>query len=341
MNNAPQISGILHISDLHLGENLDDCGTPQGEAIKAIRSIVKKGGVEMQAHDPYILATIKTNVQIAARELRLLNDEFDFVVVSGDISTAANNDERFDFARQFLTGSIAFDTAQIGLEIKTDSLICVPGNHDKMGEQSLKRYLAAFSHLPDVIPYVKVREAKNGLRFAFYGIDSNLYEEGNVAIGHISERNLSWLSNEMGRSFKNEDGIDIRILVLHHHPCDLNRFRRKSIRGILTKKLTRLEGADRLLDICKGWINIILHGHEHFPISFRDERSKCIIVSGGTLSQFQKYYTHNNFNALIFSKDKMKIVEYEWTGGRFRRKQTNESINSSVFDFAIQGQTSA
>src|SRR5260221_13452633 len=98
-------AAILHLSDLHLGRNFDDIGMSATDVQRTARSYWSRGGLVMQAHDPFIVASLRTNIRMAARRLGLPEDTFDLMVVTGDISTTADSEERFQFARSFFTDS--------------------------------------------------------------------------------------------------------------------------------------------------------------------------------------------------------------------------------------------
>jgi DNA repair exonuclease SbcCD nuclease subunit len=315
---------ILHLSDLHLGKSFSDVGVDASEVHRAAHSYWTRGGLVTQAHDPFILACLRTNVKMAARQLGLLDDTFDLMVVTGDISTAADSEQRFQFARTFLTSSFKYENSEVGLQFPTSSVLCVPGNHDKLNEQSCERYLAHFSDLPSELPYIVERRCKE-IRFVFYGIDSNLYQEGNVAKGHISTGTLGWLSDRKYEAQKdNAKPAAIRILLLHHHPCDLNKFRRQTFKGWFTGRLSQLDQGDRVLDLCRDWIKVIMHGHEHFPISFRDETSGAVVVSAGTTSESQLEKGRNSFFVLVFKDSSLIVSEFRWSGGGFRKQKEQQ-----------------
>ena len=314
---------ILHLSDLHLGANVDDTGRAD---YGTLTSALKAGAPIMQSHDNFILAALPTELQLAARAVGS-HDDFDFNVVTGDISTEADDDERFAFARQFLLGRFpGAGEWTFGLGLPAEQTLCVPGNHDKMQERTLARYLKAFGGLPAKLPYAVHKRARNGQAIAFYGIDSNDYRKGNIAIGEITPATLAWLGRQLRDidPARREPREPVRILLLHHHPCDLNRFRRRSLkqwlidRAALTR-LTRLEEGDRLLDQCRGRIDLILHGHEHFPVVFRDERSGCLVVSAGSTSEFHGSAGSNSFHALALDPGTIRVCQFSWTGARFRK----------------------
>lgn len=314
----PNAAAILHLSDLHLGRDFEDIGMKATDVQRTARSYWRRGGLVMQAHDPFIIASLRTNIRMAARRLGLAEDKFDLMVVTGDISTTADSEERFRFARSFLTSSFTYNSIDIGLRFAEDRVLCIPGNHDKMNEETCARYLTHFDDLPSKPPYV-LEKRFNGVRFVFYGIDSNLYEEGNVALGKIRTETLAWLAERKDESQQDSARpLAVRILLLHHHPCDLNKFRKRTLMSWFTGRLSRLEEGDRLLDLCRGWIDIIMHGHEHFPVAFRDDVSGAVVVSAGTTSESHLQKWRNSFFALVFQNDSVTVSEFRWGGGQFR-----------------------
>lgn len=316
------IVAILHLSDLHLGERFEDVGSREKGTFG---SVIRKRRLEMQAHDPYILACLHTELRAAARRLGAPDDRFDFCVLTGDISTNANSGARFEFARQYLTGKIALnERLAIGLDLARSELFSVPGNHDVMFERSPERYLTGFRDFPKAPPYLVCVTARNARQFVLYGIDSNLYAEGNVAVGKIQPETMGWLSEQLDRDVaETPNRAVVRVLLLHHHPCDLNPYRSWSLRGVFWDRFTRLEEGDRLLEICRDRIDVIMHGHEHFSIAFRDRRSGCVVVSAGTTSEWQpKSGDGNRFHALIFDDLILKVIELTWNGARFREDRT-------------------
>ncbi len=319
---------ILHLSDLHLGENFDDPGRTDKATLQQPLKIFKKGAAEGRSHDPYILCALPIEVRIAARQIGARDGQFDFHVITGDISDTANSEERFVFARQFLLETQSDHGLEIGLNLPLDRVLCVPGNHDKMTERNPARYLKEFKDLPATPPYVRQRQARNGRKFIFYGIDSNDYTEGNIGVGRIEPEVLAWLGKKLSsvRVEGNRRNDAARILLLHHHPCDLTAMRPPShnplaslYRRFVHGRFTRLDEGERLLEQCRGRIDIIMHGHEHFPVAFKDDRSGCLVVSAGTTAQFENRFGVNSFHALVFSGNNVRVAQFDWNGARFKK----------------------
>lgn len=304
---------FLHLSDLHLGRTFDDAGDStkvSGPSTQAVMSYIKEGGFRLQTHDSIICSTLPTEIKSAARYLLAPEDLFDINIITGDISTRADSEERFEFARDFILTDINF---------QQNRTFCVPGNHDKWEEISPKRYLHGFKSIPAPPPYVRqLTIERSGQHFIFIGIDSNLYREGNMAAGKISDETFRFLEQKFAEFDKPEYAEAVRVLLLHHHPVDLNQFRRRQTlkriaRSIFDyEKFTRIENAEPLLTLCRGKIDIIMHGHEHFPIAFFDNTSGCFVISAGTTTLYHvKPQEINSFHAIAFYNKKITVVEYD------------------------------
>ncbi len=321
---------ILHLSDLHLGKTFDDVGTPSkadGFSKGTINSFKESYGIVMQTHDSYIIPCLENEIRLAARYIGAREEKFDFHVVSGDISAHPVPTKRFRFARDYLLGTIPLPkkpgggSSRVGLKLSKERVFCVPGNHDKLAQEDRKPYLTGFADLPKEPPYVKEVYGGNQQRLLFYGIDSNLYKEGNISVGEISPQTLARLGEYFTLTQNPNDPPTVRILVLHHHPADLNHYRPRNISKLfeyLTKSLSTLQEGTRLLKFCEGKIDLIMHGHEHFPIVFFEPISSSIVVSAGTTSSFQPKGTGtNSFHTIALADRKFQIVQFNWNGARF------------------------
>ena len=345
--NLPKpIACLLHLSDLHLGESFEDAGGPHR---KTVRALLDDGSLRMQSHDTRILLVLPLELARVASAVRRRFSEawgnqlnrshaFDRVVVSGDISIDATDEARFAFAFRYLTAEVPVSTGRmysgqsfVGLEIDQGWLLCVPGNHDKLRERKLTRYASVFSNAPAPLNYVSVvRSLDNTI--VFLGLDSNEYGDGTIARGEIDDERFAWLVKTFRQLETN--GLTVgsttitpdeyanawRVLVLHHHVVSLNAARSIAgrVKQLFTAQTTVLNGADRLIELIRNQIDIVLHGHEHLPVCFREPTVYAIIVSAGTTSEWSGTPYANSFYVITFYDDRtVDIEEHVWTGSGF------------------------
>jgi 3',5'-cyclic AMP phosphodiesterase CpdA len=339
MPDRKPICSILHLSDLHLGANFGDVG---GKKRGFFKGVMDKKAYLMQAHDDFLLLLLPLEI----RRIGVVNrtrrrsawpnheapEPFDRIVVSGDISTDATDEARFAFAHSFLTSKSPLSAgiygaqASIGLGLPNDRLLCIPGNHDKMRETTLARFNASFSSTPQPCNYVRVlRQLDKAV--VFIGMDSNAYSEGNIASGEMDQARLSWLAEILSRMettglsegdvvlTPNECARAIKCLVIHHHVCDLS-FKKRYFNP--SRSFTWLNGSERLLKIVSGKIQVVLHGHEHYPTHFVEKVSGALIVSAGTASQWHdKPFKNSFYNLTVFDDRTLQIEEFVWDGKSF------------------------
>jgi len=269
MTDGKPFCSILHLSDMHLGAHFEDIG---GKSRKFLRALRKDKAYVMQAHDPNLLLLLPLELSKIARQNRAQFAKawpdqsppsfFDRVIVSGDISTDATDDERFVFAHAFLTSEMPLLSgayaaqAAVGLNIPNELLLTLPGNHDKMRETTVVKFNRAFGDSPAICNYVRAFR-RNGKMVIFFVMDSNDYHEGNIAKGEIDRARLSWLAKQLnsinsgltmnGESFSSDECSDaVKCLVLHHHVCDLS-FKRRYFN--LERSFTRMAGSEDLLKL--------------------------------------------------------------------------------------------
>lgn len=344
---ACPVFSVLHLSDLHLGRDFEDAG---GSSREAIAAALDSKAFRMQAHDdllllllPFELSRIANQNQKRFREAGREDDApkfFDRVIVSGDISTDATDEERFKLAHAFLTSKLRTrgvygEQAEVGLGVANELLLCVPGNHDKMREAKLDRFNSSFDNSPEKCNYVQIlRKGKESL--VFIAMDSNAYTDGNIALGEMDTARLSWLTDVLlkmetegisagGHSLTVDECANaVKCLLLHHHVCDLS-FRKRWFNP--SRSFTTMLGSDRLLKVLKGRVDVVIHGHEHFATHFREKKSGTLIVSAGSTSQWHKTARQNSFYNLLFLDDgSLEIHEYIWNGSGFDPKLRDKPV---------------
>lgn len=307
---GPPFRVIAHLSDLHLGRDFNDVGDGSRASIAGL---IRTRRLSMQAHDAHVLASLRPALIEASRAVGA-SGLWDYTVITGDISTNADCDSRFDFAKQFVTTATVNIGGGMMAGIGATKAICVPGNHDKLGESTPARYIRAFGGFPKPPPYVLLATKNNSHPIVFIGIDSNRYEDGEIAVGKVSPATLGWLNTKL--SSPSWPAHATVLLLLHHHPANLNPFRPpKWMRW--QDRFTALEEGSKLLKACAGRVHLILHGHEHFPVAFREQESGAVVVSAGTTSEHQRNGQGNNFMMIALCPRGIAITPFIWNGGRF------------------------
>jgi hypothetical protein len=87
------------------------------------------------------------------------------------------------------------------------------------------------------------------------------------------------------------------------------------VKQLFIAQTTVLNGAEKLIELIRNQIDIVLHGHEHLPVCFREPTVNAIIVSAGTTSEWNGIPYANSFYVITFYDDRtVDIEERVWTG---------------------------
>ncbi len=182
---ATPVATIVHLSDLHFGDQLENREEWWHEFF---------GGTPLQGRFTHDYQAVQS-LQLVIREIcdhRAAADVPVLFVHSGDL-TANGSDEEFAVGQGFL-GTLGF-------------VFDVPGNHDKWGFRAGEPQLGYLARFPSAFP-LRLREGG----ITFFGLDSNKHSEPIWdATGMVPTVSLETLSRLMGQQ---HDGI--RIVVIHH-----------------------------------------------------------------------------------------------------------------------------
>ncbi|HKE93164.1 MAG TPA: metallophosphoesterase [Povalibacter sp.] len=295
---------LLHISDLHLVEDLID---------------PKRGG------SPTLWQT-KHDFEAArllGRAVDSLEPAFDVLVATGDLTTDGTQGS-FETVRQYIqsgpiSGENKMRIATFGMNAGRGQRILLPGNHDRFDgkllpgqrlSHSFEEILGTKDEYPYVVGFRPPNQPSTALTLLFFVFDSNLPNgpEGSslqarfnaLAEGSISREEtyrLDQLAREAAQNCEVPDlqgermefspDNTVRIALLHHHPVaelkaeqaerrrnDASRFRwfTSPIASVkdrslaLSERAMKLKGADDFLRQCfSSGIQLILFGHQHFP----------------------------------------------------------------------------
>ena len=209
----------------------------------------------------------------------------------------------------------------VGLELGKERLLCVPGNHDVLWERAPERYLSTFFAILRIVHLMSADSLREVVKALFFMVSAwNGYREGNIGIGAVSPGTFGCLGKQFAETAAPED----RTVMLFASssstttPADLNRFRRWSLSSLLFDRFTVLEEGPRLLELCRGNIDFIMHGHEHLPVAFPEEKSGCFVVSAGSTSEWQSGRSgRNSFHSIVILGRRANVQQYDWTGARF------------------------
>ena len=310
---------LVHISDLHFGENLEKSKKSRKFKKKILNFIFKDIGSRFLALDPHDI-NLCDELAIFIAELSEKRKP-DFLIASGDLTTLGD-EESFKEVKDFLIRPWSLERP--GLGFNSDTLIVVPGNHDTIinkyyerKNNSLEYYHKVFSKDLPFAKYVPL----NDLSITFFTFNSTSEKMLYFSDGQIGENSMRWFRNKT-RDLKNEHDQDyinsIKIVIFHHHPIPLP--------GATPSIWTQLIDGSKFLPLLQEeGIHLVLHGHEHFTATSKIEyvyadngRHPITICAAGTATQ-ENEKMNNSFNVYYFHDEGtyLEIWDYDKRRGLF------------------------
>jgi len=239
---------VLHLSDLHYGDQSRDNQTENGARVLKTKILEKWGN----------------------------SDKKPLIVVTGDVVDDGQRDQ-MEMAKQGF-----FDP----LRKEGFRILPVPGNHDygKNGCHAKEKQFPDFKELligPRTVTYPDVLDPVDCGKFDLFliGLNSMRAETGKydgwLADGELGTNQL----DDLGSRLEHLQGYPkdkVILIYLHHHPFlfpDDNLFEKvKEYAGHYLK-----DGSD-LMNIIRGRVDILLFGHEHRHINFSEPMKKKILT---------------------------------------------------------------
>ncbi len=188
-----------------------------------------------------------------------------------------------------ITGDIVIDglrsqflEAKFLIDNLTDyEILLCPGNHE-MGRSgvtvepdNINKYE---KYLKESIDFPVLKKIKDCHFISLNSLEGEMEKEDNTrADGYCGKDQLDNLNNQI-KNIKNNNPNDKIIVYLHHHPFIYNNY-------------LKLKDADKLLDVIKGKINILLFGHKHIEKRLIEEENKYginIIFASGKSNNLVK-----------------------------------------------------
>ena len=257
---------ILHVSDLHFGRPVD-------------------------------------SAMIDAIESHIVNDAYDVVAISGDVSQRARAGE-FQRARVFIRDAE-----------RVSRVIIVPGNHDVAWWRSPMMVRGSNTIYEPYRRYVS-KELEPVLRLpgaTLVGL--------NTAQG-VSGRTLTWnlrdisIIGDLRRSqidraeseFKASDEGDARIIVMHHNP----------VKGELSQR-HGLKNTPKILGAFANiGVDVVLCGHDHQEAIHYVEHTKrgTVISTAGTVSNRSRGRRPSSVNVVTITPTEIAVRTMIWSSSQ-------------------------
>jgi 3',5'-cyclic AMP phosphodiesterase CpdA len=235
--------GILHISDLHFG---DDFGYPQGKSM----SITTQSRLE---------DVLKIGVPTKPAA----------IVISGDITTKGDN-AGFMNAREFVKALLE------KFELSPKNLVIVPGNHDILvdspeatrdysNEQQYRDFLNLV-YSDDGLDLERIQWIKdaNGVNYVFSLVNSSRPRNPkNMDYGYVGldrSQPLLETAHNLRKTLVGQQVVSA--LVLHHHVLPAAMVEEPERDRPISLSLD----AGELVSLCHKYeVDVVLHGHQHLP----------------------------------------------------------------------------
>jgi 3',5'-cyclic AMP phosphodiesterase CpdA len=315
-NNVSKKTSILHLSDLHFG---DDHGYKTNDSVKGL-------GVYM--FSDMLLQDIK--------KIGLFND-IESIIITGDLTTRG---DWSDPTRKIILKEIGKIAKNLG--VKKEHIFIAPGNHDiirykeddhrditkinvdlqtnQEHEKNLRLFIDELTgrHWQEELDYLKVIRLKdvdvnicilNSCRVAAEG---KWTEYGFV--GHAGVQTLERVKGR-GNSIKTYS-----VMALHHHLLPVTRVDMLNEKGI-SLTIDAIQLLDKASDV---GVSIALHGHQHCSRVARYQRLKyenektspepiTIISSGsGGVDKTRRADSmRNSYSVITFTKERAKLTMRE------------------------------
>lgn len=287
---------IVHLSDVHLGNDF------------FWRSTYRRRWYR-NTEDPQLLKGLEN----ALRKIKPV-----YVVLSGDVVNKcrkANFRHAAERLRKLFTDA--------GINVK-EQVMVIPGNHDvrlfPKSDEVFQRLKEFHYFLQDFFSEDSVRARKSHFRIVdpdrklvFYCLDSTLKRRKGLAEGEVGIAQRDWLTEEHEELKKLRPDFDtfVKIGVVHHHP--------HAIEAGGQEQFMQLLDARRLISVFeKLEVNVVLHGHKHFPHSLKhyyDQGRHYTVIGAGTATcpfVEEQSGEGNSFNVLTISPAANLLEVQRW-----------------------------
>jgi 3',5'-cyclic AMP phosphodiesterase CpdA len=355
-------NAVLVLSDLHFGVDLlreaelPPVQLPWWKNVFAddIRRFMQK---RCASHNIVILMSLPLYINKLLRQMQTEGyekSEFDQYLLLGDLSTYASG-ASYNFLRQYLTDSTYWTPGfpKIpALKIPRKKLIAIPGNHDKMLRTNLDIFNIEFARrlgIPPIQPkgsYFVARGATDA-EFLFILIDASIYASAettlslaareHLARGEVSANLNAEIDNKLDR-LRNGEMVDeamlrnysraLKVLLVHYAVDD------RMVLGLLPKADAvalphDCVGLDELVSRLKPDLQLVIHGHLHWPKVYNYEGVQVISATTTT----QKGGKNGFFVVKFFESGDVVTEHHRWKENSFSLDD-NPDLNVRILNLS-------
>lgn len=298
---------IVHLSDLHFTTH------------RVLRRLALWSG--MNGHDEEICSALQTMVATLRPHL---------IFATGDQTTWGDRTS-LAAARKFLL-QLAWEA-----EVPDEHVFWIPGNHDIL----IHYYCRLF-------PYGRAYDKVFGELAAAKIIEAGSYKVMVCSFDSTLDRSRQWSPwwpivgsrgsisrdsfNRYNAAVQNCNSAEkyFKIAQIHHHPLPIPY---KAVDGVGLELTTMTNGGTFIAYMQESGVDLVLHGHEHYPYScrycFDPSHPELVVAAAGSASQAKAAF--NSFNYLEVVPDKRIIVnEYRYSETGFRRESSKVFIPSDA-----------
>jgi predicted phosphodiesterase len=351
LDDIPDTIFVL-LSDLHFGDGLlAEARLPPLGYDDRLRIFGRGGALQgfvekrCASHDYGVVAMLPLYLNqlfVQYREKGYARDHFDLFIVLGDQVTWPTQ-RAFRFVRDYLSRESCrwreggLEASCSALHLKPETLIVVPGNHDKLLRPDLTDHHALLGalHLPPeplATGWKLVAKRFGAREFLFVIVDANVYIQDDPDTVDVDSREhlargviRPGLGAEMRtaldtiRPNQRIDDVELMrpdeatVVLLVHFAVEIARLR--GHRGSLGEMVVphECEGLADLVDELRDKIHLVIHGHMHVADLYR--RSGVPVVSVASTSQLG---ADNGFFLLKGYPDgELRAEHHVWKGRGF------------------------
>lgn len=219
---------VVHISDLHISEHL-----------------LRDPDLHFELPHRY-----GHDIQVfLALDDFLNNNEWDVLVISGDVSRIGNS-ESFEILRNWLYNKINVEDIEVGLNISespSKHCIIIPGNHDSFNGNLVQTRLENYNREFDEVTRDHVVPIEFDNKTVNFHLFDSTWEKGGFAEGRIDPTDMV---------VKHIDKKSYDIALMHHHFIQPPKHKRE--------KTTELKNSEKVAAyMLNSGFNCVMFGHTH------------------------------------------------------------------------------